>query len=162
MKRLGFALSALCLLAAGVMPAMASDRQCVASAREGFLMCKGECIDEFRSSKFLCHDVEPACGRRCLGQRESCMEAAMQPLEECLAPCRESLQGTKVVCADTCGVDAACLDACVDSAQVDAFMCRDTCREDFHTNGGHAAVEQCQMDFRACVALCSPGASEPH
>ena len=155
MRKLGLFLIVLSFLAFGTGSAKATGvRQCVARARNDFVACRNECTNDLKNDRFLCRNIEAGCGRECLGRRESCIDAATQPLEDCLTGCKSDLNAAKASCRTTCGGDRACLDTCIDTAQVTAFTCRDDCREGFHANGGEAAVAQCRADFRTCVNLC--------
>jgi len=143
-------LSAVFVLAAtAALATQPSDRACMNQARQDVLSCREQCTQTFHDAKFECRDVEPACGRTCLGTRETCVETALQPLVDCLTGCRDALESAKGTCHDQCGEDSACLDACIDQAQVTAFTCRDTCKETFATGGGEDAVNQCRDDFKA-------------
>ena len=151
----------LALAATAAVADQPSGRACANAARQAVLSCREQCTETFRDAKFECKDVEPACGRTCLGTRETCVETALQPLVDCLGGCRDALATAKNDCQTQCGEDSACLDACIDQAQVTAFTCRDTCKETFETGGGEAAVDQCRDDFKACVRACpGPGSAE--
>jgi hypothetical protein len=155
MKRHALMLAVLFVLGAGA--AMAdTPRECVTQARDELQSCSSECINNFRNDRFVCRNVEPGCGRECLGRREGCIETATEPLVECLGGCQSTLDTAKDACHTSCADDTACLDACIDSAQVDAFTCRDNCRETWRLDGGTAAVEVCRATFRECVKACPP------
>jgi len=134
----------------------ASGGACLLQARDELRSCSAECVNDFRNERFTCRNVEPGCGRECLGHRESCIETAGLPLVECLAGCQGTLAEAKAACVTTCGGDAACLDTCTDAAQVDAFTCRDDCRESFRMSGGPTEIEACRASFRECVRACPP------
>ena len=157
MKKHVIVVCVLLALGAAAAPASVSPSpSCVLQARQELQTCKAECINDFRNERFVCLNVEPGCGRECLGRRESCIEIATAPLDECIGGCRTTLQASKDSCARTCGENESCRDSCVDQAQVDAFVCRDNCHESFRTGGGEAAVEACRQQFRGCVLGCPP------
>lgn len=133
-----------------------STRSCVLQAREDLQSCSAECINDFRNERFTCLNVEPGCGRECLGRRESCIEAASQPLVTCLTDCQNTLAQAKAACVTTCNGDTTCLDGCIDQAQVNAFTCRDNCREAFRMSTGPTEIEACRAAFRECVRACPP------
>ena len=144
-------------------PALArptTDHACAVHAKQEVLGCREECTGDFQNAKLLCRDIETECGLQCLGHRESCIETAVQPLQDCLGICRDTLESDKSVCAGLCGADTACFGSCVDQAQVPAFNCRDDCEVTHRTNGGDLAVDVCRQDFKNCVALC-PRAPNP-
>jgi hypothetical protein len=161
MKKWILALGAACALTTAAMATGGPDRSCGIQAREDVLACRAACTDEFRNAKFLCKDVDPACGRQCLGAREGCIESAVQPLEDCITGCQGTLASEKSYCQQSCGENTGCLDSCFDQAQANAFTCRDNCRESFVTNGGPAAVDLCRQSFRSCVAQCPPPGQTP-
>jgi hypothetical protein len=146
----------LACLASAAMAQSTSGRVCVAQARDELQACSAECINDFRNERFVCRNVEPGCGRECLGHRESCIETASEPLVECLGDCQTTLIAAKAICVTNCNGDQACLDTCIDTAQVDAFTCRDNCREDFRASGGPVAIDVCRATFRECVRACPP------
>lgn len=157
MKSHAIVLTAFLVLGvSAVMAQTTSARTCVAAAREELQSCSSECINDFRNERFVCRNVEPGCGRECLGRREGCIETAGEPLAECLGVCQATLAGAKATCVSTCQGDQTCLDPCIDTAQVDAFTCRDDCREEFRAGGGPAAIEVCRATFRECVKTCPP------
>jgi len=133
-----------------------STRSCVLQAREDLQSCSAECINDFRNERFTCRNVEPGCGRECLGRRESCIETASQPLVTCIIDCQNTLAEAKAACVTTCNGDATCLDTCIDQAQVAAFTCRDNCREAFRMSTGPTEIESCRATFRECVRACPP------
>jgi len=146
----------LTVLASAAVAQTTSGAACILQAREELHSCHAECINDFRNERFVCRNVEPGCGRECLGRREGCVETASEPLVECLGSCQTTLIEAKATCAQSCNADQSCLDTCIDTAQVDAFTCRDNCREDFRANGGPAAIDVCRATFRECVRACPP------
>jgi hypothetical protein len=157
MKRHALTLTVLLVLGtAAAMAGTTSPRACILQAREELQSCSAECINDFRNERFTCRNVEPGCGRECLGRREGCIETASEPLLECLGVCRSTLIDAKAACVTSCNGDPSCLDPCIDAAQVDAFTCRDTCREEFRLSGGPTAIEVCRATFRECVRSCPP------
>jgi len=154
---------ALGLTGAGASRAASTDLvaaelnvSCLEEARDTLQSCRAECVNDFRNERFICRNVEPGCGRECLGSRESCIEAATQPLVICLAGCQDTLAQAKAACVTTCNGDTACLDSCIDAAQVDAFTCRDNCRESFRMSAGPTEIASCRATFRECVRNCPP------
>src|SRR6185369_11847420 len=65
-----------------------TDRACAVHAKQEVLGCREECTGDFQNAKLLCRDIETECGLQCLGHRESCIETAVQPLQDCLGNCR--------------------------------------------------------------------------
>jgi len=157
MKRHALVLSILLLAAsAAALAETTSVRSCIAEARDELQSCSIECINDFRNERFNCRNVEPGCGRECLGRREGCIETATEPLVVCAGVCREALIDAKAACGTSCNGDPSCLDPCIDAAQVAAFVCRDDCREEFRLSGGLAAIEACRTTYRECVRSCPP------
>jgi hypothetical protein len=156
MKRHALVLTVLLALGCSAAMAATPGRACLLQAREDLQSCSGECVNDFRNERFTCRNVEPGCGRECLGHRESCIETASQPLVDCVTGCQNTLAEAKAACVTTCNGDTSCLDTCTDQAQVDAFTCRDNCREEFHMGPGPTEIESCRATFRECVRACPP------
>ena len=96
MKRHVLVLSILLLAAsAAALAETTSVRSCIAEARDELQSCSIECINDFRNERFNCRNVEPGCGRECLGRREGCIETATEPLVVCAGVCREALIDAK-------------------------------------------------------------------
>src|SRR5204862_2867045 len=49
--------------------ATGSGGACLLEAREELQSCSAECVNDFRNERFTCRNVEPGCGRECLGHR---------------------------------------------------------------------------------------------
>lgn len=145
-----------------------ANASCVLQARADMATCVAQCRDDFRSARFTCRGIDPACGKACLAGRQVCVDGATDilttgqlpgggTLDACTtgtAGCRAALEAARTGCAAPCGGDPAC-DACVDAAQVTAFICRDTCRESWRRNVTVLGLLQsCRTTFRTCVAAC--------
>jgi len=167
---IGFGIAVL-LGAAGLVRAQGTPSQCILQAISDFKDCKAQCKDDYRSAKFTCRGIDPACGKACLGARLDCLDGVEDILRTGQVPgggtldncaggtdkCRADLEAAKQACGAPCdkNPDPATCDTCVDAAQVTAFVCRDTCRESWrHNTTVVALAQQCKDTFKACVALC--------
>ncbi len=148
--------------------ALATDPSCLRDARTTFGGCVAQCRDDFKTTKFSCRGVDPACGKACLAGRQACIDTIEDVLTTGKLPsggtltgcdggtaaCRTTLDQAKQTCGAPCNGDATC-DVCVDAAQVAAFVCRDTCREAFRADSEvKAALDACRSTFKSCIAAC--------
>lgn len=171
MKRMG--MLAIAAAALGVCSARSAlaDVACLQQAKASYAACKTQCQDDYRSAKFICRGIEPACGKACLAGREVCTDAvedilttgqlpgsgALANCSSGTAACKDTLRAARAACGTPCdqNPDPVACDACVDTAQVAAFICRDTCRDSWrHDPTVMAMKDQCRSIFQACVAAC--------
>src|SRR5262245_12074648 len=123
MRLVTFLLAASLLAPTAGAMAAGVDRQCVLDAVEKRNDCIDDCRDKFREQRFLCRNIDPACGNACRIGRATCMAPFLATLDACLDGCRSDLQDAKALCPTDPGPER---DACIDAAQVVAFQCRDT------------------------------------
>jgi hypothetical protein len=170
MKRIamGLVVVALGLIAANGLArgrGHSAKGQCVAAARQDQKTCKLTCSQDFVNSKAICLNKDPACFSSCRDGRDECLDAAQQPLNDCLDQCVPALDTARSDCRTQCscggpgapcGFDP-CFIGCMNPAQTVAFQCRNVCRDAFKLNtSAQAAVTACKDAFKSCFDACGP------
>lgn len=161
------AVACLCLAGSSAL----GDAQCKQAARDEFGACKADCKEDYRSAKFICRNIDPACGLACRAGRQECMDVVDAALTTGQVPgggtladcdtgtdgCRQALDAAKAACGAPCAPGNQVCDSCVDAAQITSFVCRDVCRESWRANPIVDATKTgCRDSFRACTDVCPP------
>jgi hypothetical protein len=143
----------------------ASGSGCITDAKNTYGECKSQCKSDFTDARGLCRGVSPGCFAACVDGRTACVDAARQPLTDCLTGCDNTLQQNRQTCKANCSCGGttnpcninACFIACMNPFQLQGFTCRDTCRDNFRLDpAAQAALKVCAKGFRGCVGSCPP------
>jgi hypothetical protein len=153
------------LLFWGVVGRVSEAGQCAIDAKATYADCKSQCKSDFDDARGLCRGVSPGCFNACLDGRSACVDAARQPLTDCLAGCDSTLSQDRQTCKGNCSCGGnsnpcntnACFIACMNPPQLAAFTCRDACRDNFRLDtAAQLALKACANGFKTCVRSCPP------
>jgi hypothetical protein len=161
------------LAAAGIAHAQVPPSTCLLQAKDAFLGCKAQCKSDFVDARFLCKNIDPACGAACLAGRVTCFQGVDQILQTGQLPgggtlancsggtnaCDAAFAQAKQACGAPCNGNTTCME-CVDNAQVQDFECTDTCRDSWLLDPTVKAMRvQCRSTFKSCVTACPPAST---
>jgi hypothetical protein len=153
------------LFLGGVLGRPSEAGECISDAKATYADCKSQCKSDFTDARGLCRGVSPGCFAACVDGRQACVDAAKQPLTDCLQGCDDTLHQDRQTCKGNCGCGGAndpcsgnaCFIACMNPFQLQAFTCRDGCRDSFRLDANaQAALKACARGFKTCVKSCPP------
>ena len=151
--RLAIIAAAFCLSLGATAWALDTNPECVAGARDDYVLCRTTCREQFQVDKDMCRNVDHDCADAARAGRQACVAVPLGALDTCKDACGATLASSKQTCRDENPEGSVERDTCIDAAQLIAFGCRDTCRE-----GVSGELKLCRRTFRATLRACPPAA----
>ena len=121
---------------------------CKIDAKNAYVTCKGDCVEEFQSQKDLCLGRDHACVENCRAGRDACRQPVEDDLDAAIASCNATKSAAVAGCKNDFP-EGEERDQCITDALVVAFQCRDQARED-----AKPSFASCRAGFQACALAC--------
>jgi hypothetical protein len=83
-----------------------ADLMCKMNAKAAYKDCQAQCKSDFTDAKFVCRNIQPACGDACLAGRQACFDGVEEILDTGVVTGHCS-----VTMSDPCLIDAECPNA---------------------------------------------------